>query len=98
MRQVWDLFRDHEAEGRHRRRDALPELKDRFGSPFGFGVYFSGGMGAEAVRELLEQVDLDAERNALEEEVKTAKGQNQSRAVKRLKVVSAFINSDNRPE
>ena len=74
------------------------ELKDRFGSPFGFGEYFRGGMGAESVRDLLEQVDLDAEREELEDQVKTAKGQKQSRAVKRLKVVSAFINSDNKPE
>ena len=74
------------------------ELKDRFGSPFGWGEYFRGGMGAESVRDLLEQVDLDAEREELEDQVKTAKGQKQSRAVKRLKVVSAFINSDNKPE
>ena len=40
------------------------ELKDRFGSPYGFGEYFRGGMGAEAVRDLLEQVDLDAERRS----------------------------------
>ena len=39
------------------------ELKDRFGSPYGFGEYFRGGMGAEAVRDLLQQVDLDAERD-----------------------------------
>ena len=74
------------------------ELKERFGSPYGFGEYFRGGMGAEAVRDLLEQVDLDAEREELEDQVKTAKGQKQQRAVKRLKVVSAFINSGNRPE
>ena len=74
------------------------ELKDRFGSPFGWGEYFRGGMGAEAVRDLLQQVDLDAEREDLEDQVKTAKGQKQSRAVKRLKVVSAFIHSDNKPE
>src|SRR5881275_1517312 len=55
-------------------------------------------MGAESVRDLLQQVDLDAEREDLEEQVKTAKGQKQSRAVKRLKVVSAFINSTNKPE
>ena len=29
------------------------ELKDRFGSPYGFGVYFRGGMGAESIRDLL---------------------------------------------
>ena len=67
------------------------ELKERFGSPYGLGEYFRGGMGAEAVRDLLEQVDLDAERDELEDQVKTAKGQKQQRAVKRLKVVSAFL-------
>ena len=55
-------------------------------------------MGAEAVRDLLQQVDLDAESDDLQEQVKTAKGQKQARAVKRLKVVSAFINSGNKPE
>ncbi len=55
-------------------------------------------MGAEAVRDLLQQVDLDAEAADLQEQVKTAKGQKQARAVKRLKVVSAFINSGNKPE
>src|SRR6201995_4898549 len=74
------------------------ELKDRFGSPYGFGEYFRGGMGAESVRDLLQQVDLDDEAADLQEQVKTAKGQKQARAVKRLKVVSAFIHSGNRPE
>src|SRR5437588_11416054 len=74
------------------------ELKDRFGSPYGFGEYFRGGMGAEAVRDLLQQVDLDAESADLQEQVKTAKGQKQALAVKRLKVVYAFISSGNRPE
>jgi len=35
------------------------ELKERFGSPYGLGEYFRGGMGAEAVRDLLQQVDLE---------------------------------------
>jgi DNA-directed RNA polymerase subunit beta' len=98
MRQVWDLFRDMKPKDVIPDETVFRELKDRFGSPFGFGEYFRGGMGAEAVRDLLEQVDLDAERDDLEEQVKTAKGQKQSRAVKRLKVVSAFLNSDNKPE
>src|SRR5256885_14556674 len=98
MRQVWDIFRDMKQKDVIADETVFRELKDRFGSPFGFGEYFRGGMGAEAVRDLLEQVDLEAERESLEEEVKTAKGQKQSRAVKRLKVVSAFINSDNKPE
>ena len=66
--------------------------------PYGFGEYFRGGMGAEAVRDLLQQVDLEAEAADLQEQVKTAKGQKQARAVKRLKVVSAFIHSGNKPE
>ena len=74
------------------------ELKERFGSSYGFGEYFRGGMGAEAVRDLLQQVDLEAERVELEDQVKTGKGQKQARAVKRLKVVSAFIQSGNKPE
>jgi DNA-directed RNA polymerase subunit beta' len=98
MRQVWDLFQEMQPKQVIADETVFRELKDRFGSPFGFGEYFRGGMGAEAVRDLLEQVDLDKERETLEEEVKTAKGQKQSRAVKRLKVVSAFINSENKPE
>src|SRR4051794_41054485 len=98
MRQVWDLFREMAPKQVIADETVFRELKDRFGSPFGFGEYFRGGMGAEAVRDLLEQVDLDDERERLEDQVKTAKGQKQSRAVKRLKVVSAFINSENKPE
>src|SRR5512140_1199178 len=66
--------------------------------PESFGVYFAGGTGAEAVRELLRRVDLDAEATELRETIHTAKGQRQARAVKRLKVVSAFLRSGNRPE
>src|SRR5881275_1884537 len=55
-------------------------------------------MGAESVRDLLQQVDLDAVREVLEDQVKTSKGQKQQRAIKRLKVVNAFITSENRPE
>ena len=98
MRQVWDIFQTMKPKDVIPDETVFRELKDRFGSPFGFGEYFRGGMGAEAVRDLLEQVDLDAEQADLEDQVKTAKGQKQSRAVKRLKVVSAFINSDNKPQ
>ncbi|MBA2641538.1 MAG: DNA-directed RNA polymerase subunit beta', partial [Actinobacteria bacterium] len=74
------------------------ELKDRFGSPYGFGVYFRGGMGAEAVRDLLRDLDLEDESRTLRETIKTSKGQKQQRAIKRLKVVEAFIKSGNKPE
>jgi DNA-directed RNA polymerase subunit beta' len=98
VRQTWELFQEMKPKDVVTDETLFRELKERFGSPYGFGEYFRGGMGAEAVRDLLQQVDLEAERIDLEDQVKTAKGQKQSRAVKRLKVVSAFINSDNRPE
>src|SRR5918911_1316350 len=97
LRQVWELFQAMEPKQVVNDETLFRELKERFGSPYGWGEYFRGGMGAEAVRDLLEQVDLDAEREDLEEQIRTAKGQKQQRAVKRLKVVSAFINSGNQP-
>jgi DNA-directed RNA polymerase subunit beta' len=98
MRGVWELFKTMEPKQIEHDETTFRELKERFGSPYGFGEYFRGGMGAEAIRDLLQQVDLEAERVELEDQVKTAKGQKQARAVKRLKVVSAFIQSGNRPE
>ncbi len=98
MRHVWEIFKTMEAKQIEHDETTFRELKERFGSPYGFGEYFRGGMGAEAIRDLLQQVDLDAEKEELEEQVKSAKGQKQARAVKRLKVVSAFIQSGNKPE
>ena len=98
MRQVWELFKTMKPKDVVNDETTFRELKDRFGSPYGFGEYFRGGMGAEAVRDLLQQVDLDDESTDLQDQVKTAKGQKQARAVKRLKVVSAFISSGNKPE
>ncbi len=95
LRQVWDLFQQMEPKQVVNDETLFRELKERFGSPYGWGEYFRGGMGAEAVRDLLEQIDLDAEKLELEEQVRTAKGQKQQRAVKRLKVVSAFLKQDN---
>src|SRR2546426_11878840 len=98
MRNVWDLFKTMEPKQIEHDETTFRELKERFGSSYGFGEYFRGGMGAEAVRDLLQQVDLEAERSELEEQVRTGKGQKQQRAVKRLKVVSAFIQSGNKPD
>jgi DNA-directed RNA polymerase subunit beta' len=98
MRGVWELFKTMEPKQIEHDETTFRELKERFGSSYGFGEYFRGGMGAEAIRDLLQQVDLEAERVELEDQVKTAKGQKQARAVKRLKVVSAFIQSGNKPE
>src|SRR6202163_3199408 len=98
MRNVWELFKTMEPKQIEHDETTFRELKERFGSSYGFGNYFRGGMGAEAIRDLLQQVDLDAERIELLDQVRNAKGQKQARAVKRLKVVSAFIQSGNKPE
>jgi len=58
---------------------------------------FRAGMGAEAVKELLEQIDLEALSAQLREELKTASSQKKLRLVKRLEVVEAFRESGNKP-
>ena len=98
LEETWQLFRELEPKLIVNDEQIFRELKDRFGSPYGFGVYFQGGMGAESIRELLKDLDLVAEAKSLRETIKTSKGQKQQRAIKRLKVVNAFITSENRPE
>jgi DNA-directed RNA polymerase subunit beta' len=98
LEQTWLLFKDLEPKLIVNDEQLFRELKDRFGSPYGFGVYFRGGMGAEAIRDLLKDLDLKAEAGSLRETIRTSKGQKQQRAIKRLKVVNAFITSENRPE
>jgi len=98
LEQTWQLFRDAEPKQVVNDEQLFRELKDRFGSPYGFGVYFRGGMGAESIRDLLRDLDLKEEALTLREMIVTSKGQKQQRAIKRLKVVSAFVKSENKPE
>jgi DNA-directed RNA polymerase subunit beta' len=67
------------------------ELKDRFSD------YFQGGMGAEAIKELLLQLSIKDEAESLRRQIKEGKGQKRARAIKRLKVVSCFIGTKNSP-
>lgn len=98
LERTWLLFKDLEVKHIEGDEQLFRELKDRFGSPYGFGVYFRGGMGAESIRELLKDLDLNNEAAILRETIRTSKGQKQQRGIKRLKVVNAFITSENRPE
>ncbi len=59
---------------------------------------FQAGMGAEAIRTLLEKIDLEQLAAELKEELFTAAGQKRVRILKRLEVVEAFRPSGNRPE
>ena len=62
-----------------------------------YGTRFHAAMGAEAVQELLNNVDLDAEIAELKEELKTAQGQKRTRAIRRLDILDAFKESGNKP-
>ena len=59
---------------------------------------FQAGMGAEAIKKLLSEIDLEAESERLKKELLTAQGQRKVRDIKRLEVVEAFRLSGNRPE
>lgn len=61
------------------------------------GQDFVAGMGAEAIKELLEKIDLEAEFKELEDELETATGQKKVRILRRLEVVNAFRESGNDP-
>ena len=63
-----------------------------------YGNTFRVGMGAEAVKELLQQIDLDKDAEQLTKELKDASGQKRARIIKRLEVVESFRNSGNKPE
>ncbi|CQR48531.1 DNA-directed RNA polymerase subunit beta' [Paraliobacillus sp. PM-2] len=62
-----------------------------------YGNGFQADMGAEAIKRILEDVDLEKEVEILREELKTAQGQRRTRAIKRLEVLEAFRNSGNHP-
>ncbi len=68
------------------------EMRDRFGD------LFDAGMGAEAIKKLLEEIDLDELVHELREEIRSSSGQKKQRATRRLEVAEAFRKSGNRPE
>ncbi|KKB40826.1 DNA-directed RNA polymerase subunit beta' [Bacillus thermotolerans] len=62
-----------------------------------YGNKFQASMGAEAIKKLLQDIDLEKEVDFLKEELKSAQGQRRTRAIKRLEVIEAFRNSGNEP-
>ncbi|MGE5553275.1 MAG: DNA-directed RNA polymerase subunit beta' [Betaproteobacteria bacterium] len=63
-----------------------------------YGSAFKAGMGAEALKKLLEEIDLEKLAKQLRQEIKESSGQRRVRAIRRLEVVDAFRKSGNRPE
>jgi len=68
------------------------EMRERFGD------LFDAGMGAEAIKKLLEEIDLEELVRELREEIRSTSGQKKQRATRRLEVAEAFRKSGNRPE
>jgi len=88
---VFDRFKGMKVQDLEPDEMLYRELRDRFGQ------YFEGGMGAEALQNRLAEFDLAAEAESLRETIRSGKGQKKARALKRLKVVSAFLNTRNSP-
>ncbi|OHV22532.1 MULTISPECIES: DNA-directed RNA polymerase subunit beta' [Parafrankia] len=88
---VFDRFKNMKVQDLEPDELLFRELRDRFGQ------YFEGGMGAEALQHRLADFDLAAEAESLRETIRSGKGQKKARALKRLKVVSAFLNTRNSP-
>ena len=91
LESVLSRFRDLKVQDLEADELLYRELRDRFGQ------YFEGGMGAEALQRRLADFDLEAEAESLRETIRSGKGQKKARALKRLKVVSAFLNTRNSP-
>lgn len=62
-----------------------------------YGYAFEAGMGAEAIKKLLLDIELDREVDSLKEELRTAQGQRRNRVIKRLEVLESFRASGNEP-
>ncbi len=88
---VWSRFKGLKVQDLEGDEMLYREMRDRFGR------YFRGGMGAQAIQDRLGTFDLDAESASLRETIRSGKGQKKARALKRLKVVSAFLNTRNSP-
>nr|WP_236022628.1 DNA-directed RNA polymerase subunit beta' [Bifidobacterium phasiani] len=89
---VFDRFKSLKPGDMEGDVDLWREMQDRYGD------YFEGCMGAEAIKKRLQDFDLEAAAKQLREEIDTGSGQRKARALKRLKVVNAFLTTDNKPE
>jgi DNA-directed RNA polymerase subunit beta' len=91
IEEVWNRFRNLKVQDLEGDELLYREMRDRYGR------YFRGGMGAQAIQERLASFDLEGEAQSLRDIIRTGKGQRKARALKRLKVVSAFLSTRNSP-
>ncbi|HEY8454188.1 MAG TPA: DNA-directed RNA polymerase subunit beta', partial [Actinopolymorphaceae bacterium] len=91
LEEVWNRFKTLKVQDLEGDEVLYREMRNRFGK------YFDGDMGAAAIKKRLENFDLEAEAAALRETIRNGKGQKKTRALKRLKVVSAFLTTNNSP-
>jgi len=91
VEEIWDRFKNLKVSDLEGDELLYRALQDRYGN------YFEGSMGAGAIQKRLETFDLEAESEVLREIIRTGKGQRKTRALKRLKVVNAFLTTNNSP-
>ena len=89
--EVWERFKNLKVQDLEGDEMLYREMRDRF------GMYFKGSMGAAAIKHRLETFDLAAEAESLRNIIATGKGQKKTRSIKRLRVVSSFLNTSNHP-
>jgi DNA-directed RNA polymerase subunit beta' len=88
LKTVWDTFRGLSPKQLVDDERVWRELQERYEE------YFVGGMGAEAIKDLISRIDMEFEEINLKEIIATAKGQRKAKGIKRLKVISAFNRVD----
>ena len=91
LEEVWTRFKNLKVQDLEGDENLYREMRDRY------GMYFKGYMGATAIQKRLETFDLKAEYDKLTDIAENGKGQKKTRAIKRLKVVNSFLNTNNNP-
>ena len=91
LEEVWERFKNLKVQDLEGDEQLYREMRDRF------GMYFKGSMGAAAIKRRLETFDLKEEAANLRQIIATGKGQKKTRSLKRLRVVSSFLNTSNSP-
>lgn len=91
LENVWTRFKNLKVQDLEGDENLYREMRDRY------GMYFKGDMGAAAIKHRLETFDLETEHKMLTDLSENGKGAKKTRAIKRLKVVNAFLTTSNKP-